>query len=173
MRLPNLLRRHLRDAEAFRCSGYYRSPAIHGDTVVFVSEDDLWTVPAAGGVARRLTSGLGATGAPAFSPDGQWIAYSGREEGHTEAYLIPATGGEPRRLTFIGSACIVAGWDKKSRVLFTSPFQQPFHSLSRLYAISPDGGAPELLPTGPAHTITYEPGSGKGCVIRLRVNRSR
>ena len=25
-------------------SGYYRWPAIHRDTVVFVSEDDLWTV---------------------------------------------------------------------------------------------------------------------------------
>lgn len=40
-------------------AGYYRFPTIHDDTVVFVSEDDLWTVSAQGGVARRLTSGLG------------------------------------------------------------------------------------------------------------------
>ena len=35
--------------------GYYRHPTIHGDTVVFVSEDDLWSVPSAGGVAIRRT----------------------------------------------------------------------------------------------------------------------
>ncbi len=36
--------------------GYYRDPAVHGDTVVFTAEGDLWTVPLAGGPARRLTS---------------------------------------------------------------------------------------------------------------------
>lgn len=29
--------------------GYYRNPTLHADTVVFVCEDDLWTVPALGG----------------------------------------------------------------------------------------------------------------------------
>jgi len=40
--------------------GYYRFPTIHNDRVVFVAEDDLWQVPATGGVARRLTANLGA-----------------------------------------------------------------------------------------------------------------
>ena len=39
--------------------GYYRHPTIHGETVVFVSEDDLWAVDANGGVARRLTANNG------------------------------------------------------------------------------------------------------------------
>jgi tricorn protease len=33
---------------------YLRQPTIHGDTVVFVSDDDLWRAGVAGGVAQRL-----------------------------------------------------------------------------------------------------------------------
>jgi tricorn protease-like protein len=44
--------------------GYYRFPTIHTDTVIFACEEDLWTMHAGGGIPRRLTSGLGAAGAP-------------------------------------------------------------------------------------------------------------
>jgi tricorn protease len=37
---------------------YLRQPSLWGDTVVFVSDDDLWRVPVAGGVAQRLSTGL-------------------------------------------------------------------------------------------------------------------
>ncbi len=77
--------------------GYYRFPTLHRDTLVFVSEDDLWSVSTAGGVARRLTASLGAVGTPCFSPDGAWIAFSGREEGAWEVYVMPAAGGEAVR----------------------------------------------------------------------------
>ena len=38
--------------------GYYRQPAIHGDTLVFVAEGDLWRVPVSGGIV--CTKGGGA-----------------------------------------------------------------------------------------------------------------
>lgn len=144
-------------------AGYYRYPTISGDTVVFVSEDDLWTVSAQGGVARRLTSGLGTASFPALSPDGKLIAFSGRDEGHTEVYLMPAEGGQPKRLTFMGSNCIVIGWSPDEKILFASNVAQPFLNVFQLYALSPQGGTPELLPTGPALSISY--GSKGGRVI--------
>ena len=91
-------------------SGYYRYPAVYGDTVVFVSEDDLWTVPAGGGTARRLTANLGAISFPYFSPDGSTLAFTGREEGHSEVYVMPAEGGPVRRLTYLGATSNVLGW---------------------------------------------------------------
>ena len=92
--------------------GYYRFPTICQDTVVFVSEDDLWTVPAAGGIARRLTSNLGEVNFPALSPDGESLAFVGRDEGRPEVYLMPAGGGSARRLTYLNSTTQVLGWSR-------------------------------------------------------------
>jgi tricorn protease len=90
--------------------GYYRWPTIHGDDVVFGSEDDLWAVSAGGGIARRLTASLAIVSQPFFSPDGSMLAFSGREEGHLEVYVMSAEGSELRRLTFLGANSTAIGW---------------------------------------------------------------
>ena len=56
-------------------SAYLRHPSLHGDTVVFVSDDDIWRASVHGGVATRLTAGLSEPSTPCLSPDGRWIAY--------------------------------------------------------------------------------------------------
>ena len=43
--------------------------------------------------------GAPVSGAPRWSPTGQMIAFSSNLEGQFEIYVIPATGGKPRRLT--------------------------------------------------------------------------
>lgn len=145
-------------------SGYYRFPTIHDNRVVFVCEDDLWIVPASGGVAVRLTANLAEVSHPFVSPDGATLAFVGREEGNMEVYSMPADGGVAKRLTFLGARSQVVGWspDGKS-IIFASNANQPFRQIFNLYAISPEGGLPERLPMGLAQNISY--GSNGGVVL--------
>src|SRR5690242_15226980 len=85
----------------------FRQPAINRTDIVFSYAGDLWTVPRAGGDARRLTTGIGIETSPYFSPDGNWIAFTGEYDGNTDVYVVAANGGEPKRLTYHPAADVV------------------------------------------------------------------
>ena len=154
--------------------GYFQFPAIFRDTVFFVSEDDLWSVDAAGGVARRLTSGLGFSVSPAPSPDGRCLAFSGSEEGFFDVYVMPAEGGPARRLTFEDTMMSrVIGWTPPNhrlpnQIVYTSGIAQPFgtHPFggSHLRTLSPEHGDSRALNFGPAHYLSFAP-DGRGAVL--------
>ncbi|MGO9607132.1 MAG: S41 family peptidase [Candidatus Binataceae bacterium] len=154
-------------------SGYYRFPAIHGNTVYFVSEDDLWSVPASGGLARRLTSGLGASSHPAPSPDGRLLAFSCSEEGEAEVYVMRAEGGHPRRLTYGGKFCRVIGWTPAqhrtpNQIIYASIDAQPFQ-IFHLRVVSPSQGDSVGLNLGPALYLSIAPDGGGAVLARLAV----
>ncbi|HET6327665.1 MAG TPA: S41 family peptidase [Planctomycetaceae bacterium] len=100
--------------------GYYRYPAIHGDTIAFVAEGDVWTVGINGGVARRLTSHPGEETHPRISPDGRLIAFAASYEGPTEVYTMPLEGGAPTRRTFAAEPSIPVSWTPGGRLLYTT-----------------------------------------------------
>src|SRR4051812_22231785 len=77
-----------------------RFPALRGNTIAFSYAGNLYSVPATGGTARRLTGHEGYVMFAGFSPAGKWLAFTGQYAGNTEVYLMPADGGVPRRLTF-------------------------------------------------------------------------
>ncbi len=140
--------------------GYYRFPTIHRDTIIFVSEDDLWQVPRQGGTARRLTSNLGEVTYPVLSPNGEWLAFVGREEGVTEVYVMPAEGGRARRLTYLSTQCRVVGWmPDGGQIIFASNYGQIVQSEYGLFTIAYDSlnGIVAPLPYGPARTVTFGP----------------
>lgn len=144
-------------------AGYYRFPTISGEMVVFVCEDDLWMVSAQGGVARRLTANLGEVSRPFLSPDGSLLAFTGREEGDTEVYCMPALGGRAKRLTYHGGAFggVVVGWSPDGNyIVYASSYRQPFMGMLHLWRISAEGKAPEMLPLGPARNISFGPRGG-------------
>ncbi len=139
--------------------GYYRNPTIHQDTIVFCAEDDLWTVSRSGGIARRLTTSLGAVSTPRFSPDGTLLAFSGREDGAWEVYVMPAEGGPATRLTYQGVVAQVAGWSSDGKsIYYSSEATAPFAAARTLWSISPKGGDPVGLPWGPASHLSEGPG---------------
>jgi len=145
--------------------GYYRYPTAFRERVAFVSEDDLWTVPLSGGIARRLTTSVSEISFPRFSPDGRLLAFVGREEGHPEVYLMPSEGGPARRLTFIGAnVCVVCGWSADgNEVYFTSDYGSPFERETQAFAVSTDGGAPRPLRWG--HVATFSVGPSNATLI--------
>ena len=142
--------------------GYYRYPIICGDRIVFVSENDLWEVSIDGGIARRLTANKGEITQCAFSPDGKFISFTGREEGHPEVYIMPSIGGRAERLTYLGAETYVVGWDPDYRIVFASNRKEPFRRIYSLYVIDKDGGEYSKLPFGNARDISF---GDKGVVL--------
>ncbi|HXZ03880.1 MAG TPA: S41 family peptidase [Ktedonobacteraceae bacterium] len=141
--------------------GYIRFPTIHGDSIIFVAEDDLWFVSSEGGRAERLTAGLGEVSYPHFSPDGELLAFVGREEGPSEIYVMPSLGGTAQRLTFHASSCRVAGWNPSGdAILYASDAGQAHDGHYAIYTVSPQGGQPKQVPVGIANTISFGPEGG-------------
>ena len=144
---------------------YARWPDIQGNRVVFTSDDDLWISNLDGGPATRLTSHIGQERDAVFSADGKWIAFTGQMFGNNDVYIMPSTGGEPRRLTFWNSNDQVAGWTNDGKVLFRSDRQPPFRAVE-LYEVDPNGGFPEKLPYLRASHIAWEPGGKRVALVR-------
>jgi len=142
-------------------SGYYTQPTLHGERIVFVCEEDLWSVPVSGGTARRLTTARGVVSFPRFSPDGSRLAYAARDEGPAEIYLMDAAGGPSERVTWLGAAMThPVGWRPDgSAIVLRSNAARPFLGTQFLHEVVP-GESPREIPVGPARDITWEPAGG-------------
>ncbi|WP_116807624.1 S41 family peptidase [Steroidobacter cummioxidans] len=122
------------------------SPAVHGQNLAFVYDNDIWLTSLTGGSARRLTQAPGKESALRFSPDGQWLAFSANYGDNTDVYVIPAQGGEVRRLTWHPGRDIVLGFTPNGRVLFSSERGRFVPQTTQLYSVAVTGGVPERLP---------------------------
>lgn len=98
--------------------GFYRFPAVNGETIVFAAEGDLWTVPLRGGLAHRLTTHAAEETDPTISPDGRTLAYTARYEGPAALYTVSITGGAPTRWTYDGDAAIATTWTPDGKLVY-------------------------------------------------------
>jgi tricorn protease len=99
--------------------GYYTDPALHGDTIIFTSEGDLWSVSVHGGQAHRLTTGAGTERKAEISPDGKIVAFIADYEGPSEVYTMPVDGGMPQRRSWDGNA-EPEGWSPDGRLMLAT-----------------------------------------------------
>jgi multidrug resistance protein len=133
--------------------------------------------PAAGGTATRLTAHPGLELFARFSPDGRWIAFTGQYDGDEQVYVVPATGGEPKQLTFYpargpltprwGYDNQVYGWTPTASVLFRSLRDSWTLPVARLYTVPVDGGpAGQPLPMPESGAGDYSPDGNAGWSTR-------
>ncbi|WP_068546086.1 S41 family peptidase [Thalassotalea crassostreae] len=108
------------NANAEQKLGYFSSPTLHENSLVFTAEGDLWHTYTTIGNAKRLTTHASEELMASISPDGKFIAYSANYEGNFEAYLMPIGGGEPVRLTYENARVRVQGWSNDNTVIYAT-----------------------------------------------------
>lgn len=134
--------------------GYYTAPAIHGDTIVFTSEGDLWTIGIQGGEAHRLTSDPGVETDARISPDGRTVAFTGDSEGPREVYTMPMNGGLPQRRTWDGDARAV-GWTPDGWLMIST---ERYSTLPGTEVVLIDNqGNRKIVPLAQAAEAVYAP----------------
>src|SRR4029077_4898784 len=113
---------------------------------------------------------------PRFSPDGKWIAFTGQYDGTSDVYVIPATGGEPRRLTFYPSQTnsermgwdnMVIGWTPEGRILFRGQRNYVNGFVGEPYVVSPEGGPVERFPLPESGVISFAPDGKRIAYTRI------
>jgi len=135
-----------------------RNPSLSQDRIAFLYADDIWTVSRKGGEAERLTSDGEVNAGPYYSPDGAWIAYSAHLNGNTDAYVIAATGGVPRRITWHPNGSEVVGWSPDGKDVLISSGAISYRHFLRLFRVHADGsGVPEPLPLPAAFQGSFSP----------------
>src|SRR5436190_6156845 len=93
---------------------YFTEPSLSPDRkeIAFVSGGDIWTVPAAGGIASLLVSHSANEARPLFSPDGKQLAFISTRTGNGDIYLLTFATGELKRLTFDDGLDQLDGWSR-------------------------------------------------------------
>lgn len=120
----------------------YPSISPDGRTLAFTWRGDIFTVPATGGVANRLTASPYDDLYSAFSPDGTKLAFSSARAGPSNLYTLDLDGTNLRQVTFLDRAAVLTQWSPADggRLLMSSMLEpQPF-SAARPYSVPVEGG---------------------------------
>jgi len=115
-----LVAAHTTTAQQQGTLGFYRYPALHGETIVFAAEGDLWRVTTSGGIAQRLTTHPSEETDPVISPEGSVLAFTARYEGPAELYTMPLACGLPVRRTYEAEPSVATAWTPDGRLVYAT-----------------------------------------------------
>lgn len=136
-----------------------RQPSVAGNTVVFVYGGDIWKCGLDGGTAVRLTSLPGNEAYPKLSKDGSMIAFSGAYDGAPAVYVMPSSGGEPKRLTYGQSPATILGWTPDGQIAFSTASDS--WRQANLYTVNPKGGLPKKTGLNECISGSFSPDGSK------------
>jgi tricorn protease len=131
-------------------------PSLSATQIAFDYGGEIWTVPRDGGRAEPLVAGQGRNSGPIFSPDGRMIAFTGTYDGNTDVYVVPAAGGQPRRLTWHPAPDEALGWTPDGKSVLFHSLRGP-RDLADLYTVPVAGGPPTRLPLPSGNEAAYSP----------------
>ena len=146
-----------------------------GEKIAFCYKGDIWSVPAAGGTAVRLTTLDSYEANPVWSPDGASIAFASDRNGGYDIYIMPSEGGSAKRLTYNSASEIPSAFTPDGKnILFSATIQDPaqsalfpYSAMTELYSVPVDGGKTRQVFGTPAELISYSP-DGKFFVYQDR-----
>ncbi|MBQ6821067.1 MAG: PD40 domain-containing protein, partial [Bacteroidales bacterium] len=121
-----------------------------GSSIAFCYKGDIFIVDTAGGRALQVTTNAAYDSDPVWSADGSQLFFSSYREGGKDIFVTSPQGGTPRRVTDYPGAETPKAVLPDGRVVFTANLQADvkwggFPSGTQVYAVSPEGGRPELL----------------------------
>jgi uncharacterized repeat protein (TIGR01451 family) len=124
--------------------------------VVIDKASDIYLMPAGGGTPAVLVTNPASEGHPAFSPDGQWVAYNSDRNGSVDIWVVPAAGGAEIQMTTSPALDGTADWSPDGEwIAFHSDrdgqaaiWVMPFNGGAGGPAVKlSDGSAPDTQPT--------------------------
>jgi tricorn protease len=132
-----------------------RNPSLSRTQIAFSFAGSIWIASRSGGDAQRLTTG-GHESGPIFSPDGSQIAFTGDYDGTRGVYVVAASGGVPRRLTYHPADGSAIGWTPDGkRILFTSARAAFATGVVQLFTVPVTGGFATAVPLVRASEGSY------------------
>lgn len=141
-----------------------------GKQIAFTYKGDIWTVPVAGGEARRLTAQPSYESMPIWSPDGSRIAFASDRHGNNDIFIMDARGGQPVRLTSNSASELPEGFSPDGKlVYFSASIQDPAKSamfpsarMTELYSVAADGKSKSRQVLGtPAQSLSFSADGSK------------
>ncbi len=122
-----------------------------GRTLAVDLQGSIWTVPAAGGTLTRITDVFSDARQPAWSPDGQTIAYFSYADGGYDLWASAPDGTARRKLTWGAFDDREPAWSHDgTRIAFSSDRGDPLGSDYNIWILDTRTGAFTQLTRDPA-----------------------
>src|SRR2546428_2643026 len=122
-----------------------------GRTLAIDLQGSIWTLPAAGGTATRITDLFNDARQPIWSPDGKWITFFGYRDGGYDIWAIAPDGSQQHKLTWGAFDDREPAWSHDgTRVAFSSDRGNPLGSDYNIWTLDTRNGDLRHLTKAPS-----------------------